>query len=154
MPNLDGSRAATQLRRVLGTSYSHRRPAGIAAAAAALALGVLGPAAAQTTTPATGTPADTELAPRVPGTTNAASPFKADRESSVPLGLFPNQATDPFTYPAEPIVLDWSPVPGAVTYKVEISSAPASRPSCGRASPTRSRSPPRSCCPTASTGGA
>ena len=127
MPNLDGSRAASQLRRALGTSATHRRtiaPAGLAAAAAALTLGIAGPSVAQTMTPAAGTPEDATLVPRVPGTTNAASPFKADRPSSEPLGLFPNQSADPFTYPAEPIVLEWSPVPGAVTYKVEVSSVP------------------------------
>lgn len=68
--------------------------------------------------------APTGAEPRVPATTTAASPFKADRVSSEPLGLFPNQTTDPFTFPVEPIVLEWSPVPGAISYKVEVATSP------------------------------
>ncbi|MCB0873694.1 MAG: hypothetical protein KDC36_09985, partial [Thermoleophilia bacterium] len=60
--------------------------------------------------------------PPIPATVSAKSPFKVDRTSSQPLGLAPDQVDDPFTYPGEPVVLSWSPVPGAVGYSVEIST--------------------------------
>jgi hypothetical protein len=52
----------------------------------------------------------------------AASPFTADRASSLPLGLVPDDVSKPFAYPDEPIVLSWSAVPGAVSYRVQVSS--------------------------------
>lgn len=137
MPQPDGTCAAVS-PRVIGTTTGirpHRsRASWLRALAVGAALaGMAGPAAAQTTTPvapstpaaaASPVPAGSEAEPRVPATNNAASPFRADRASSEPLGLFPNQTTDPFTYPAEPIVLNWSPVPGAVSYLVEVSTSP------------------------------
>jgi len=65
-----------------------------------------------------------DKAPPIPATVNAKSPFTADRDSSEPLGLAPDQVADPFTYPDEPVVLEWSPVPGAVSYVVEIATSP------------------------------
>lgn len=53
------------------------------------------------------------------------SAFKADRTSSMPLGLVPDDVTKPLAYPDEPIVLTWSAVPGAALYKIEVSSNPA-----------------------------
>lgn len=139
MPKPDGTRAAIALRE-FGTTTGirpHRSRASwlsVIAVGAALA-GLAGPAAAQTPTPAAtptaaptaptaSAPETTGPEPRVPATNNAASPFVADRASSEALGLFPNQTTDPFTYPAEPVVLNWSPVPGAVSYLVEVSPSP------------------------------
>jgi|GEM_PF-6426170 len=99
------------------------RPAAALLAMAALALG-----AAATASPAAAAPsaraAQATEAPAVPPTTPARSPFTADRASSEPLGLFPNGTADPFTYPEEPVVLSWSPVPGALRYRVEISTSP------------------------------
>lgn len=132
VPNLDGSRAAARTRRALGT-HRHASLSTAAALGVAAALGWVVPAAGQatpatpsapTTPTATAAPADTGLQPRIPATNNAASPFTADRASSEPIGLFPNQVADPFTYPAEPIVLGWTPAPGALTYHVEISDSP------------------------------
>lgn len=62
--------------------------------------------------------------PAIPATVDAKSPFTADRESSEPLGLTPDQVTDAFVYPDEPVVLEWSPVPGAMSYVVEIATSP------------------------------
>lgn len=129
MATLDRSRVAARMRRSLGTNGDPRgtRPvvpstamtrAAVLAALAATA--VAGPAMGATAG-ATGSAA---AEPRVPATVQATSPFTVDRPSSEPLGLFPNQTTDPFTYPDEPVVLDWSPVPGAVHYVVEISNSP------------------------------
>jgi hypothetical protein len=52
------------------------------------------------------------------------SAFKADRQSSLPLGLTPDDVTRPFAYPDQPIVLSWAAVPGAKTYRVDVSSNP------------------------------
>ena len=57
--------------------------------------------------------------------TNAApSPFAADPGSSLPVGLVPNQTVNPLVAPQQPVVLSWDPVPGAVSYDVEVSSSP------------------------------
>jgi hypothetical protein len=78
------------------------------------------------TTPATPPAATTPTAGTAPATGAPAavvkSVFRADRASSLPLGLVPDDATKAFNYPEEPIVLTWSAVPGAVNYKVEVSS--------------------------------
>ena len=63
-------------------------------------------------------------APLVPPTNNAASPFAADPGSSLTVGLAPNQTVNPLVAPQQPVVLSWSPVPGAVSYDVEISASP------------------------------
>lgn len=60
----------------------------------------------------------------VPPTNDAASPFKADPGSSLTVGLAPNQTVTPLVAPAQPVVLSWNPVPGAVSYNVEISATP------------------------------
>jgi hypothetical protein len=89
--------------------------AGIAAIAALVAVGA-GAAPAQNAT--------RHNAPLVPPTNNAASPFAADPGSSLPVGLVPNQTVNPLVAPQQPVVLTWSPVPGAVSYAVEISPSP------------------------------
>lgn len=93
-----------------------RRPTLTAAALAAVvafgAPGVLLAAGEPTTTVPAG------------GKTQVASPFKADRSSSLPLGLVPDDITRASVYPDEPVVLMWSAVPGAMSYKVEVSSNP------------------------------
>lgn len=70
--------------------------------------------AAGTTTTGSGT---TPTAPAV-----VKSPFAEDRASSLPVGLVPDDVSKPLTYPDTPIVLSWSPVPDAASYKVEVSS--------------------------------
>jgi hypothetical protein len=89
--------------------------------ATALALGALvfAPTMAFAATADPSTPT-----PRIPATNGAKSPFAADRPGSEPLGLSPNDVRDPFTYPSEAVVLTWSPVPGAVSYVVEIATNP------------------------------
>lgn len=120
----NGSRVAAQMRRTSGTpratharrlalrSVAMNRPGVLTLTLAALAIAA--PVAV----------AQTAAQPLVPATTNARSPFVADRPSSEPLGLSPAQVVDPFTYPDEPVVLSWSPVPGAVRYIVEIAGSP------------------------------
>ncbi len=76
-----------------------------------------------TTVPGTGTTTP-RVTPAVPAPTRAKSPFRANRLASEPLGLGPNDVRDPFEYPAEPIVLSWTQVPGAVSYRVEVASNP------------------------------
>lgn len=63
-------------------------------------------------------------APLVPPTNDAPSPFAADPGSSLPVGLVPNETVTPLVAPQQPVVLSWNPVPGAVSYTVEISSSP------------------------------
>ncbi len=87
----------------------------IAAIAAVVAVGA-GAAPAQTATRAN--------APLVPPTNDAPSPFAADPGSSLPVGLIPNQTVNPLVAPQQPVVLSWIPVPGAVSYDVEISASP------------------------------
>jgi len=65
-----------------------------------------------------------EAAPRVPATNDAKSPFTADPASSLPAGLSPDQTVDPLIAPGQPVVLSWTPVPGAVSYDVEVSTSP------------------------------
>jgi hypothetical protein len=129
VPSKYGTRASAQIRRDLGTdratparltgvpSRGMTLTAALATVAAAAALGAGGTGAAQAATAEA-------LQPSIPATTNAKSPFKADRQSSEPLGLVPNQTDDPFVYPSEPVALEWSPVPGAVAYRVEVSTNP------------------------------
>lgn len=85
-------------------------------------IAILSAAALATVVPFAAAAAD--KTPPIPATVDAKSPFTADRDSSEPLGLTPDQVSDPFTYPDEPVVLEWSPVPGAVSYVVEISTSP------------------------------
>ncbi|MEW6582523.1 MAG: hypothetical protein AB1416_07170 [Actinomycetota bacterium] len=87
-------------------------PIGLIALAAAVAVP---PAAAVAAEPAAGA-----------GTAQPAkaSPFTADRASSLPLGLTPDDVATPLRYPDEPVVLAWSAVPGASSYKVEVASNP------------------------------
>ncbi|MFN8111254.1 MAG: hypothetical protein U0Y82_15650 [Thermoleophilia bacterium] len=82
-------------------------------------------ALAMAAVPAAGQTSGSTAVPPIPATNNAKSPFLADRASSEPLGLSPNQTTTPLKYPAEPVVLSWSPVPGAVKYTVEVSTSPS-----------------------------
>lgn len=106
------------------TRMNLRRPmiaAGIAAATFAFCLPGSLLAAGEPVTPTTPPASPTGDAKPKP----VESPFKADRTSSLPLGLVPDDVTKPFVYPDEPIVLTWSAVPGAVLYKVEVSSNPA-----------------------------
>lgn len=129
MATLDRSRVAARMRRSLGTNGTTRGTRAVVPSAAmtrtAVLLAIAATAVAAPAMAATaGSGTTTTAEPRVPATVNATSPFTADRPSSEPLGLFPNQATDPFTYPDEPVVLGWSPVPGAVHYVVEISNSP------------------------------
>jgi len=63
-------------------------------------------------------------APLLPPTNDATSPFAADPGSSLPVGLVPNQTVNPLVAPQQPVVLSWNPVPGAVSYQVEIASSP------------------------------
>jgi hypothetical protein len=86
----------------------------LAAAAALLPAGALAATAAD--------PAGTGSAPAASPATP--SPFRADRAASQPVGLLPDDARNPLAYPDQPIVLRWSPVPGAVSYKVEVASNP------------------------------
>jgi hypothetical protein len=53
------------------------------------------------------------------------SVFAADRPSSEALGLVPDDASHALRFPAEPVVLSWSPVPGAVSYRVLVSDSPS-----------------------------
>jgi len=52
------------------------------------------------------------------------SPFKADRQASIPTGLTPNSVATPLVFPDKPVVLTWGEVPGAAGYTVEISDTP------------------------------
>jgi len=63
-------------------------------------------------------------APLIPALTKAKSPFRANRLASKPIALTPNQVTDPFEYPREPVAFTWAGVAGAVDYEVEIASNP------------------------------
>lgn len=138
MATPDRSRVAARMRRTIGTNGTPRvmraavPSSGMTRTAALLAIAATAfaaPAMAQTPAAGTGTGsgdagAGATAQPRVPATVNARSPFLVDRASSEPLGLFPNQTSDPFVYPDEPVVLSWSPVPGAVQYVVEIATTP------------------------------
>jgi hypothetical protein len=78
---------------------------------------------------ALGTPALAHAAdPVAPGATTPgkqiASPFKADRLSSKPSGLTPDNVTSPVRYPDQSVILTWGDVPEAVGYTVEISGNP------------------------------
>src|SRR5271167_2254740 len=102
---------------VAGPRIVARRPillAVIAAIGAIVAVGA-GAAPAQNATRAN--------APLVPATNDATSPFAADPGSSLPVGLVPNQTVNPLVAPGQPVVLSWDPVPGAVSYDVEVSSS-------------------------------
>ena len=95
-------------------------PVGAAIAADPVVPVTPGAAAAAAPTTTTGTP-------QAPGTATAPAPpvvsaFKADRSSSQPLGLSPDGVDDPLNYPNQPVVLRWTAVPGARTYKVEIAT--------------------------------
>ena len=89
-------------------------PVALAAIGIAFAIGA-GVAPAQT---------GSRNAPLVPPTNAAPSPFAADPGSSLPVGLVPNQTVNPLVAPGQPVVLSWDPVPGAVSYDVEVSSSP------------------------------
>ena len=81
---------------------------------------------APTTTPGETPPegAADARTPLIPALTNAKSPFRANRLASKPIALTPNQVTDPFEYPREPVELTWAGVAGAVDYELEIASNP------------------------------
>ncbi len=95
-----------------------KRTAVVAAAAGLSAVIALGAGAASAAT------GSAHNAPLVPPTNNATSPFRADPGSSLPTGLIPNQTVTPIVAPLHPVVLSWSPVPGAVNYIVEVSASP------------------------------
>ena len=139
-----GTERAPRARLPRIASEPMSRPAGIAIAIAllaapALALGagepatttpgtttapVATPGTGTTTSPTTTSPTTTTPGTTTPTTTTPAAPpsvFKRDRAASKPSGLSPDDVTDPYDYPDEPIVLTWSPVMGAKQYKVEIS---------------------------------
>jgi hypothetical protein len=89
----------------------------------ALVIGVIAAAIAVGAGAASGqTPA--RNAPLVPPTNDAPSPFAADPGSSRTVGLVPNQTVNPLVAPQQPVMLSWDPVPGAVSYDVELSASP------------------------------
>ena len=75
--------------------------------------------------PALATAAD-PVVPADPSAPAAAipSPFKADRLSSKPSGLTPDNVTSPVRYPDQPVVLTWGEVSKAAGYTVEIADNP------------------------------
>lgn len=111
------------MRRTLVTNRAERvRDAGLASDGMRFpGIAILSAAALAVAVP---TAVAADKTPPIPPTVNAKSPFTADRDSSEPLGLTPDQVSDAFTYPDEPVVLEWSPVPGAVSYVVEIATSP------------------------------
>ncbi|MGD9573196.1 MAG: hypothetical protein AB7V62_15040 [Thermoleophilia bacterium] len=94
-----------------------RRSRRLALALSLCALAAPATAVAQTTTPEPNAPA-------VPAPNQAKSPFAADRLSSKPAGLTPDNVNKPLAYPDSAIVLSWGDVPGAVSYSVEIADNP------------------------------
>jgi hypothetical protein len=60
--------------------------------------------------------------PSAPAATT--SPFKADRLSSKPSGLTPDNVTSPVRYPDQSVILSWDEVPKAAGYTVEVSDNP------------------------------
>ncbi len=59
-----------------------------------------------------------------PAAAAAPSPFAADRLSSKPSGLTPDNLTAPVRYPDQSVVLTWGEIPTAAGYTVEIADNP------------------------------
>ena len=125
-----GAGAAPGARRAVVASPAMRRSRRLALALSVCALGapaLAHAAQAGATTPGATTP-----------TAAVKSPFAADRASSKPSGLAPDNATTPVRYPEQSVILTWGDVPDAAGYSVEIADNPGFSSVLWKASTTQS----------------